>query len=163
MGTASCCDCRGPTTPRPTCRRTSTTLTSRARWAGPSPPEKDLRRRFRDERRDRERGEAASYVINDADGFIVLHSFAWEHMRADVGVQLALAARGRGIATTAMKLLVRWGLDVLGLQRIGLQTLPGSGACGLAERAGFTFEGTLHRYTREFGAPMDNVMYGIWA
>ena len=133
----------------------------------PAPPEKEVRRRFRDERRDRERGEVAGYVVSDEDdafkGFFLLHSFAWEHRRAEVGVMLAPAARGRGIATAALRLVVRWGLDKLQLQRIGLMTLPGNPAGALAERAGFTYEGTLHRYTREFGKPMDNVVYGVWA
>jgi RimJ/RimL family protein N-acetyltransferase len=132
----------------------------------PAPSRTRMRREFRGERRDREAGRVLGYTITargeDAfAGSILLHSFHWEHRRADVGVLLAPAARGRGLALEALRLLVALAFARLGLQRVGLATIEANApTLRLAERAGFAREGVLRAYTRELGAPVDNVVYG---
>jgi len=62
---------------------------------------------------------------------------------AVVGYWTAPEARGRGIATGAVRLLGRWLLDDVGMARLELYTAatnPGSNA--VAERLGFRLEGT---------------------
>ena len=152
--------------PRPddaerTCRRSPTTRTWRARWARPSPPETVLRRRLRDERATASAARPPATSIDDDGrlrGLVLLHSFAWEHLRADVGLHArARGARPRGRAE-AMQLLVRWAFDVLGLQRVGLQTLPDNrGARALAERAGFTTRARCTPIRGSSAGAMDNV------
>jgi len=70
---------------------------------------------------------------------------------ADVGYLIAPWARGRGYATAALRELCRWGLETLGVRRIEWGANVGNDASRrVAERAGFTIEGTsraraLHR------------------
>ncbi|GGK01944.1 acetyltransferase [Pilimelia anulata] len=55
-------------------------------------------------------------------------------------------ARGRGVASTALRAAARWGLDRLGLGRVHLRHSVGNaGSCRVAGRAGFVAEGT-HRH-----------------
>lgn len=131
--------------------------------AAPSPA--TARRMFRGERRQRERGEVARFVISDDsdafNGLVLLHSFEWTHRRAELGFMVVPAARRRGLALEALRLVVRWAFASPGLQRVGLTTLPDNDATqGLAERAGFRREGVLRSYTREWDEPKDNVVFG---
>ena len=125
-----------------------------------------MRKTFRGERRDRDEGRAVGFAMTrpGADEFlgsVLLHTFHWRHRRADCGVMVVPAARRGGLALEALRLAVRWAFDALGLQRVGLATLPENVATQrLAERAGFRREGVLRAYTREFGRPADNVMFG---
>jgi RimJ/RimL family protein N-acetyltransferase len=62
---------------------------------------------------------------------------------AEVGYWVALEARGRGVATRATRLVARWVLGDLGFERLQLQADPRNlASCRVAERAGFTLEGT---------------------
>jgi RimJ/RimL family protein N-acetyltransferase len=81
--------------------------------------------------------------------------------KAAVGYWLAPEARGRGVATGAVQLLVRWAFDVeLELVRMELLTLVGNEASGrVALRAGFTREGVLRRYLPFRGDLVDAVMF----
>ena len=132
-----------------------------------APEESATRKSFRRERRDRHEGSRARFVVEQAErfaGLVSLHSFAWEHRRAGLGVMLVPRARGRGAALEAVRLLKQWGFEALGLQRVELHTLPDNlPTQRLAERAGFVREGVLHAYTREWERPMDNVISGAWA
>ena len=125
-----------------------------------------MRRTFRGERRDRAEGTAVRFAMTrpGADEFVgsvLLHTFHWRHRRADCGVMVVPAARRGGLALEALRLVVGWAFGTLGLQRVGLATLPENEATQrLAERAGFRREGVLRSYSREFGRPADNVMFG---
>jgi RimJ/RimL family protein N-acetyltransferase len=64
---------------------------------------------------------------------------------ADVGYLVAPWARGRGYASTALRRLVGWGFESLGLTRIEWRAYLGNDASRrVAEKAGFTIEG-IHR------------------
>lgn len=94
-------------------------------------------------------GEQLTFVIADSQtddllGTIAVLRPSWEDARAELGYWLAPWGRGRGAATTATRLLSRWALETLPLVRLELRIdadNPGSQA--VAERAGFTREGTL--------------------
>jgi RimJ/RimL family protein N-acetyltransferase len=138
-----------------------------ARMLGfPAPDEAEARRLFRRERRDRARGRAVRLVISSDgaafEGLVLLHTFEWTHRRAECGLMVVPAARRRGLALAAVRELVAWALGAVGLQRIGLATLEENVATQrLAERAGFTREGLLRAYTREFDRPVDNLVYSV--
>lgn len=103
-------------------------------------------------------GTAAYYVIADEQdhyaGSIDLRLSPTDPLLADVGFMTAPHARGRGYQTAALAALATWGFATLGLARIEWRAHVGNLASRrVAERAGFTMEGTArgllnHRGTR---------------
>jgi signal transduction histidine kinase/RimJ/RimL family protein N-acetyltransferase len=82
--------------------------------------------------------------------------------RAAVGYWLAPAARGRGLATRAVRLVAAWAFEDERLERLELLTLVGNDASGrVAIRAGFRREGILRSYLPFRGRPVDAVMYAL--
>lgn len=80
--------------------------------------------------------------------------------RAAVGYWLAPAARGRGLATRAVRLLAAWAFTDPALERLELMTKVGNDASGrVALRAGFRREGILRRYLHFREALVAAVMY----
>jgi RimJ/RimL family protein N-acetyltransferase len=81
---------------------------------------------------------------------------------AEIGYWLAPEARGRGLATRALRLLSAWTLREVGIARLQLQTdvdnLPSQ---AVAERAGFTREAVLRDYMDNRGARRDSVMFSV--
>lgn len=111
-------------------------------------------------------GREPTFVIADAAdrtllGALALHRRPDEPGRAAVGYWLAPGARGRGAATRAVQLVVRWAFDIEpGLVRMELLTLVGNEASGrVALRAGFTREGVLRRFLPFRGELVDAVMF----
>jgi RimJ/RimL family protein N-acetyltransferase len=82
----------------------------------------------------------------------------------EVGYWVARPARGRGVATRAVRLLSAWGLRELGLDRIELLVIEGNDAsCRVAEAAGYRREGLLRRHREIKGTARDMVMYALRA
>ncbi len=112
-------------------------------------------------------GEALSLVIADSEsdeflGAVGLMRFDWPKRRAEIGYWLAPAARGRGIATHAVRLLSRWALGDLGLMRLDLHTDTDNLASQrVAERCGFTREGLLHAHEEPNGLRHDVVVFSL--
>ena len=66
---------------------------------------------------------------------------------AEAGYMVGRAARGRGVATAALRLASRWGLRDLGVARVQLTThLDNAASQRVAERAGFRREGVLRSW-----------------
>lgn len=68
-------------------------------------------------------GDAAPFVIVDATtgtllGSVGVHDVGLESSSAHVGYWVAVEARGRGVATRALRLVARWALEDLGLPRV---------------------------------------------
>jgi RimJ/RimL family protein N-acetyltransferase len=85
-----------------------------------------------------------------------------EEHRASIGYWVAPAERGRGVATQAVRLLARWALIRLSLQRLELYHFVGNDASArVAEKAGFQREGVLRAYVVVRGEPRDCVMYSL--
>ena len=81
---------------------------------------------------------------------------------AEIGYWVARDARRRGIATRAVRLVSRWALGELGIQRLELMTRTDNAASqGVAERAGFTREGLLRSYITLGGALRDVYMFSL--
>jgi RimJ/RimL family protein N-acetyltransferase len=93
------------------------------------------------------RGEAAVFAITDAAdayaGSMELRMHPTDPAVADVGYLIAPRARGRGYAPAALRALCRWGFEALDLVRIEWRAYVGNEASRrVAEKAGFTYEGT---------------------
>ena len=109
--------------------------------------------------------ETLTILEGDSDecrGQIYVYDIDWDHARAAVGVWLAPGARGRGLASGALRLAARWLFDEWQLERIELTTLPGNEAMIRAARAcGFTEEGVLRERERERGRRLDIMILSL--
>jgi RimJ/RimL family protein N-acetyltransferase len=83
--------------------------------------------------------------------------------RGRIGYWVAREARGQGICTRALRLLSRWGLDEVELQRLELITDPDNVASQrVAEKVGFHREGVLRAHLRHpDGRIRDSVMFSL--
>ena len=81
--------------------------------------------------------------------------------RAQFGYWLAPDARGRGVATRALRLIVDWTLATTDLIRLELYTDVANDASGrVAERAGFAREGVRRAWDLDRdGRPLDAMFY----
>jgi hypothetical protein len=78
----------------------------------------------------------------------------------ELGYWLGPWARGRGVATRAVKLLARWSFEQLGLERLALHTSSDNLASqAVAGRAGFTREGVLRSWEERHGERADIVVF----
>ena len=110
-------------------------------------------------------GSRAGFVVRDgagaAVGFAAFVHLDLDGRQGELGYVIAPAARGRGIASRAVSLLTRWGLDELGLQRIELRIDPrNEGSNRVAERTGYTHEGVLRSVAFKEGLRTD---VGVWS
>lgn len=98
-----------------------------------------------------------------AIGVAGLYSVDRINGNAEMGVSIVEPRlRGRGLGREAHRLLLAYGFDHLGLDRIyghiKADNLP---ALRLAQAVGFTVEGTLRGHRRRAGTPVDLVIVGI--
>jgi len=113
------------------------------------------RRRWRD-------GSGPTFAICDAGDECVGHVFVnlGGAARGTVGYWLLPEARGRGLATRAVRLISDWAFDEFGLARLQLLTEPSNEPSQrVAQRSGFEREGVLRSYTEIDGRRIDYVMY----
>jgi RimJ/RimL family protein N-acetyltransferase len=115
----------------------------------------------------RRAGEELGFVIADAGngtllGGCGLHPVDREHGRAEAGYYVAAAARRRGVGTRALRLLSRWALGDLGLERVEVLVHPeNEPSQRLAVAAGFTREGVLRSYRERKGVREDYVLFSL--
>lgn len=82
-----------------------------------------------------------------------------EHGVGEVGCCVVPEARGRGIATEALRRLTDWAFATLGLGRVQVFVAPENiAALRLAESAGFRREGLLRSYWEHDGERLDAVV-----
>jgi RimJ/RimL family protein N-acetyltransferase len=111
-------------------------------------------------------GRELALAIVDADdrllGALGLSNFDWRDLKAEIGYWVVAEERRRGIGSRATRMLATWAITELGLERVELLANPHNEASlRLAERAGFTREGTLRRYRRRHGVREDLVMFSM--
>ena len=95
-------------------------------------------------------------------GSCALARFDWHDRKAEIGYWVAAGARRRSVGSRAARLLARWGLEQLALERVELLANPVNEASQrLAERAGFTREGLLRSYRRRKGEREDLIMFSL--
>lgn len=93
-------------------------------------------------------------------GAIGLH--AHDDTMREIGFWMAPWARGRGVMTDAVRLACRWGFDTMGLQRIEWWANVGNdGSRRVAEKVGFTFEGTCRARILHRGVRVDGWVAGL--
>jgi RimJ/RimL family protein N-acetyltransferase len=121
-----------------------------------------------EQRRERERdGQQITRTIvatdsEDLQGVVWLGRFDREARRAELAYWTAAAARNRGVATAAVRLMANYGFAQLKLIRIQiLAPVQNVASRRVAERAGFTDEGLLRSYRNIAGEQTDLVMYSL--
>ena len=88
-----------------------------------------------------------------------------ENDTAEISYFLRTSARGRGVATRAVRLVVRWAFEQLGIERIELRVHPDNTASRrVAERVGFAREG-VERASRAWpdGTRFDSIVFSLLA
>jgi RimJ/RimL family protein N-acetyltransferase len=106
-------------------------------------------------------------LTEPGDQAVLLGAGSLEHVRLDqgcaaLGYWLAAGARGRGVATHAVRLLAQWAFTELGLARLELTCGPDNAASQrVAERCGFVREGLLRSYVPFKGERRDSVIYSL--
>jgi RimJ/RimL family protein N-acetyltransferase len=116
-----------------------------------------------------EEGAGASFAVLDAADGRVLGSLGVRLAGlpdgvAETGYWIAREARGRGVATRALRLAARWILGHEGIGRLQLRTdTLNVGSQRVAEKAGFTREGVLRslHYNPRVGRRVDFVMFSL--
>jgi RimJ/RimL family protein N-acetyltransferase len=128
----------------------------------------DARRYFAEQEDERLRGEAVSFAFAEpGDAAAVLgggsvHGIDRQQGRAAVGYWLASAARGRGVATCATRLMAGWALRELRVARVELTCGPDNEASQrVALRCGFGREGVLRSHIPFKGSRRDTVMFSL--
>ena len=138
-------------------------------WSQAAPfTEEDARGYFVGQEQARLRGEEVQFaLVEPQDEDVVLgggslYELDLEQGCAAVGYWLAPQARGRGVASTAVQLLARWGFSELGLARIELTCGPDNEASQrVATRCGFVREGVMRSHMPFKGGRRDTVLFSL--
>jgi RimJ/RimL family protein N-acetyltransferase len=138
-------------------------------WPGTEPyTEADALRYLAEQEAGRRRGEQAEFalVARDHDarvlGGAALYAIDRAGRQASVGYWLLAAARGRGLATRAVRLLARRAFEDMGIARLELTCGPDNLASQrVAERCGFTREALLRSHLPFKGGRRDTVVFGL--
>jgi RimJ/RimL family protein N-acetyltransferase len=133
----------------------------------PSPyREEDAQTFIAQSRESWEQGESFNFAIVDAETGQLAGSIAMRARRFSVGhigYWVARDARGRGVATEALRALCRWAVETLDVKRLELLTdTDNHGSQRVAEKAGFQREGIL-RSSLEYrdSARRDSVIFSL--
>ncbi len=111
-------------------------------------------------------GEVQWLILDDGvpAGWITLQVTSREHGIAAVGYTIAAAHRGRGLATAALRDVVRLALDPHGLDLWRLEAVAATAnvaSCRVLEKAGFTNEGRARGLLVIAGVRVDHERYGL--
>jgi RimJ/RimL family protein N-acetyltransferase len=116
-------------------------------------------------RYDQPNGQRAGFAIVDAGsgeflGMAALVRLDEDASEAEAGYIVAPAARGRGVAVRALRLLTEWSLQELGLERVELRIeVENAPSIRVAERAGYVREGVLRSVHFKQGRRADIAVY----
>ncbi len=144
-------------------------VVQRFSWPQPTPDsEEDTRQYFAELEAARLLGEELNLaLVPPGDTGVVLGGGSLYDVRpeqgcASVGYWLSPGARGRGVATHAVRLLARWTFAELGLARLELTCSTDNEASQrVARRCGFAREGVLRSHVPGQDGRRDTVVYGL--
>src|SRR5262252_744886 len=143
-------------------------VVQRFSWRTTPYPEADARSALAEQEEARLRGEELNFaLVEPGDQAAMLGGCSLYDVRLDqgcaaLGYWLAPRARGRGVATHAVRLLARWAFDELGIVRVVLTCAPDNQASQrVAERCGFTREGLLRSHMPFKGGRRDTVLFSL--
>ncbi|MEV4115240.1 GNAT family N-acetyltransferase [Nonomuraea sp. NPDC049695] len=114
----------------------------------------------------RRSGQGLHLAMVDAEGLVVgaisLFKTSWTTGTTEVGYGVHPLYRGRGFATEAVRGLVKWAFETVGLRRIDLTAnLDNLASLRVALKAGFTWEGVLRAAVLEDDGAHDLVIFGL--
>jgi RimJ/RimL family protein N-acetyltransferase len=117
---------------------------------------------------DRRAGRSLALAIADASTDEVLGSCdirrpdPADPALGEIGYLLSESARGRGVATRAMRLLVAWSFEALGMARVQALVHPDNpSSAAVLDRLGFRREGLLRHYRAGDGGREDRLLYAV--
>ena len=94
-------------------------------------------------------------------GTVILFNVARHEARCEVGFWLVPGARGRGVATTAVRLACDWAVGTWGIERFDAHSdIDNPRAHAVLERNGFTREGVLRGWGARGAERVDAVHFG---
>lgn len=97
-------------------------------------------------------------------GVVGLNKIDRVHQSANLGYWVRSSSTRRGVASTAARLLGRFGLEQLGFQRLEIVAAVGNRASQrVAEKAGAQREGILRKGLRYHNVPHDAVLFSLVA
>ncbi len=111
--------------------------------------------------------DAAVFAVTElATGELAGEALLWgidvHNRAAHIGISLLPAGRGRGLGRDAVRVLCRYGFAIRGLHRLQMETLADNHAMiAVAERLGFTREGTMRHSGWVDGAWADDAVFGL--
>jgi ribosomal-protein-alanine N-acetyltransferase len=112
----------------------------------------------------RSAGREGRFAIVRADGGGLVGgiSLVPKHWgRAEIGYWIRADARGRGLATRALVLISRWGLE-RGFRRLQLHAdVANPASHRVAEKAGFVREGVLRSWIEHDGSERDHILFSL--
>ena len=117
--------------------------------------------------RGRAEGTNAGFAIVDSGtgdflGFMALVKLDLEAQEAEAGYIVSSRARGRGVATRALRLLTTWAFAELSLERIELLIdVENPASEVVAQRCGYTREGVLRWTYLKPGLRSDTIVYSM--
>jgi RimJ/RimL family protein N-acetyltransferase len=96
-------------------------------------------------------------------GTIGLHSIQLGDHMAEIGYWITQDFRGKGICTTALKMISDFSLDVMGFRRLeALADFDNAASQKVMEKAGFTRDALLkNRATKRDGRQIDMALYSM--
>jgi ribosomal-protein-alanine N-acetyltransferase len=96
-------------------------------------------------------------------GCVSMQNWDRYHRRAEIGYDLARDCWGQGLAQEAIRAVLRFGFERLALNRIEIWTsMANARSLRLAERLGFTLDGTLRkRILEDDGQFYDSALFGL--
>ena len=97
-------------------------------------------------------------------GAVRYHEIDWTTRSTELGYWLGAAFEGKGLVTTACKVLIERAFSELGLNRVVISCTPENlKSRAIAEKLGFTQEGILRQSDWLKDKFVDQVVYGILA
>jgi RimJ/RimL family protein N-acetyltransferase len=119
--------------------------------------------RYRDGRAD---GTRCAFAIVDAAGAFLGLALAvhidGEAREAELGYMLAPGARGRGVATQALRQLSDWAFGAVGMRRLQLLiSVDNRESSRVAKRAGYTLDGVLRSLYVKPGLRSDTEVWSL--
>ena len=110
-------------------------------------------------------GEGMSVLIlhsGQASGVVSFQELDWRNRKTSLGYWLAREYQYKGIMTAACREMVKYAFVTLELNRAEIRSRFGNARSrGVAERLGFTLEGTLRQEEYSEGNYYDHVIYGL--
>ena len=116
---------------------------------------------------EREAGRSVTFIIEQKAergfcGVTEVRDIDHEHLQGELSFWLAIEAWGRGYMSEVVQAVVRYGFEVLSLNRLYAYHMLRNPASGrILEKNGFKQEGLLHQRVRKWGQYEDVALWAI--